>query len=71
MPSQPNRPDSQPPAGPSVITSPDKHRRRRNRLIAFVYSLGLLLTFILSLLLLPTDTGLGKLLQYSLSAFSG
>lgn len=71
MPSHTHSPDSQSPAGPTATTSADQHRRRHNRLIACGYSLGLLLTFILSLLLLPPDIGLGKLLRYSLSAFAG
>ena len=37
-------------------------RLRRQRLISLAYGLGLLLVFLLSLLLLPSDTGLGKLL---------
>jgi hypothetical protein len=36
--------------------------QRRHRLISLAYVLGLMLVFILSLLLLPADTGLGKLL---------
>lgn len=36
--------------------------QRRHRLISLAYVLGLMLVFILSLLLLPDDTGLGKLL---------
>ncbi|SEH51411.1 hypothetical protein SAMN05216535_0195 [Stutzerimonas xanthomarina] len=42
--------------------APVKRRHRRQRLISLVYALGLLLVFVLSLLLLPNDAGLGKLL---------
>ncbi|UNG18529.1 hypothetical protein [Stutzerimonas zhaodongensis] len=42
--------------------APLKQRRRRQRLISLAYALGLLLVFLLSLLLLPDDAGLGKLL---------
>lgn len=36
--------------------------RTRQRLICTAYVLGLILVFLLSLLLLPVDAGLGKLL---------
>lgn len=42
--------------------TPSPARHRRQRLISLAYGLGLLLVFLLSLLLLPNDTGLGKLL---------
>lgn len=41
---------------------PFASRRKRNLLVSLTYALGLLLVFVLSLLLLPADTGLGKLL---------
>lgn len=66
MPSHTRRPSSRTPANPSATTAPETHRQRRNRLISLGYALGLLLIFILSLLLLPADTGLGKLLWGSL-----
>lgn len=53
----PSRPSGQPASAASV-----KQRRQRQRLTSLVYALGLLLVFLLSLLLLPDDTGLGKLL---------
>jgi len=69
MPRQTHRADSPPPAGPHATTlSKSRRKRHNNRLISLVYALGLLLIFILSLLLLPADTGLGKLLWSSLSA---
>ena len=37
-------------------------RSRKQRLINLAYALGLVLVFLLSLLLLPDDSGLGKLL---------
>lgn len=66
MPSHTHRPSSQTPATPSATTPSEAHRQRRNRLISLGYALGLLLIFLLSLLLLPADTGLGKLLWGSL-----
>lgn len=53
----PSRSSAQP-----TSTAPVRRRRRRQRLISLAYALGLLLIFMLSLLLLPNDTGLGKLL---------
>ena len=53
----PSRPSGQP-----TNAAPLKQRRRRQRLISLAYALGLLLVFLLSLLLLPDDAGLGKLL---------
>lgn len=69
MPRQTHRADPPPPAGSHATTlSKSRRKRHNNRLISLVYALGLLLIFILSLLLLPADTGLGKLLWSSLSA---
>ncbi len=66
MSSRPPKSVGQPPATLSEpkarVARPPKALRRRNKLISLVYALGLLLVFILSLLLLPADTGLGKLL---------
>lgn len=59
----PSRPTDQP-----TTAVPDKRRRRRQRLISLAYALGLMLVFLLSLLLLPDDTGLGKLLRETLAA---
>jgi ferric-dicitrate binding protein FerR (iron transport regulator) len=61
------KPTKQSPSNPRERTEqaaprPKAQRRRRHRLISLAYVLGLLLVFILSLLLLPADTGLGKLL---------
>ena len=53
----PSRSSAQP-----TRAAPVTRRRRRQRLISLAYALGLLLVFMLSLLLLPDDTGLGKLL---------
>ncbi|WP_019340880.1 hypothetical protein [Stutzerimonas stutzeri] len=55
-------PTSSRPSGQPVSAKPSKRQRRRQRLISLAYALGLLLIFLLSLLLLPDDTGLGKLL---------
>lgn len=65
MPRHRSRPRSTAPSTPSR-----SHRQRPSRLISFCYALGLLLIFILSLLLLPADAGLGKLLWSSLEAVS-
>ena len=58
------------PGGPTrdhaVEVAPETAQQQA--VISLVYALGLLLIFILSLLLLPADTGLGKLLWSSLSA---
>lgn len=69
--SHPHKPDRQNPAQASAPAPSTARYQRRNRLIACAYLLGLLLTFILSLLLLPTDSGLGKLLWSSLGTFPG
>lgn len=53
----PSRSSEQP-----TSAAPVKRRRQRQRLISLAYALGLMLVFTLSLLLLPNDTGLGKLL---------
>lgn len=71
MPRPIHKPQNASLADSATATSPDKHSRRQCRLIACGYALGLLLTFILSLLLLPPDVGVGKLLWCSLGAFSG
>lgn len=75
MPSHPSMPPGQPSAA-----LPDRseestqqvkaQRHRHHRLINLAYVLGLLLVFALSLLLLPDDTGLGKLLWSELDAES-
>lgn len=66
MSSRSSKPIDQPPATRTdpaqTARRPNAQRRRRHRLISLAYGLGLLLMFILSLLLLPADTGLGKLL---------
>ena len=62
MSSRSSSPLSQTPATPPTAISPQAQRRRRNRLISLAYGLGLLLVFILSLLLLPAETGVGRLL---------
>lgn len=67
MPSHPTLPPGQPSAAlpdrPEESTRPiEAQRQRHHRLINLAYVLGLLLVFALSLLLLPDDTGLGKLL---------
>lgn len=51
------------PAGPE---SPIR-RRRRQRWLNLLYALGLLLVFLISLLLLPADDGVGKLLWGALA----
>lgn len=51
-----------PPRPACQAPPPSVSRRKRNRLVSLAYVLGLLLVFALSLLLLPADTGLGKLL---------
>jgi len=75
MPSHSTKPTSQP--STALSDRPEEsarqvkaQRRRRHRLINFAYALGLLLVFVLSLLLLPDDTGLGKLLWNELDAES-
>jgi hypothetical protein len=61
----PNRalPDDNSPGPASSI-----HRRRRQRWLSLFYAFGLLMVFLLSLLLLPADTGVGKLLRGALAA---
>lgn len=56
------QPTSSRPSGQSPTAAPARRRRRRQRLISLAYAVGLMLVFLLSLLLLPDDTGLGKLL---------
>lgn len=57
------------PAGQLIEAAPTKPRRsRKQRLISLGYALGLILVFLLSLLLLPADVGLGKLLWGALGA---
>jgi len=68
LPDQPRKPDSQSTVPPSAVTPSRAPREKPNRLISLGYVLGLLLIFIFSLLLLPTDTGLGKLLWSALSS---
>lgn len=67
MPSHPSMPPGQlsaalpdRPEGPTQQIKSQRHRH--HWLINLAYVLGLLLVFALSLLLLPDDTGLGKLL---------
>lgn len=62
MPPNPSRPGDQP--GKAVPRPP--HSRKR-RLVTLAYAVGLILVFLLSLLLLPDDSGLGKLLWGSLT----
>ncbi|MCQ4257979.1 hypothetical protein [Stutzerimonas stutzeri] len=45
-----------------------RRRRRRRRWLNLLYALGLLLVFLISLLLLPADAGVGKLLGGALAA---
>lgn len=52
-------PDGKPPAA-------SRPPRARSRLSSLCYAAGLLLVFILSLLLLPNDSGVGRLLWGSL-----
>ncbi len=55
-------PDGQPP-GPSSTT----RRPIKQRWLSLFYALGLLLVFLLSLLLLPADAGIGRLLWGTLA----
>ncbi len=62
-PMSPGQPSAALPDRPEGSTQQSKaQRHRHHRLINLAYVLGLLLVFALSLLLLPDDTGLGKLL---------
>lgn len=75
MPAYPSKPTGQPSTALSDASAAEAQqlkaqRRRRHRLINLAYALGLLLVFVLSLLLLPDDTGLGKLLRSELDAES-
>jgi hypothetical protein len=55
--------DSPPTSRPVTMQTARRPKaQRRHRLISLAYVLGLMLVFIFSLLLLPADTGLGKLL---------
>lgn len=58
---------TQPAAQPSGA-APKARRSRKQRLINLIYALGLILVFLLSLLLLPDDVGLGKLLWSAFDA---
>jgi len=60
MPSQLPRPAHRAPASSAYV------RRLRSRLGSLCYAAGLMLVFALSLLLLPADSGLGKLLRVAL-----
>ncbi|MFL9814004.1 hypothetical protein D7241_12185 [Stutzerimonas sp. VN223-3] len=72
MSSHPTKPTGQPSTASSdrPEQSARRFKARRHRLINLAYALGLLLVFVLSLLLLPGDTGLGKLLRSELDAES-
>ncbi|MCQ4314330.1 hypothetical protein NAV33_20890 [Pseudomonas stutzeri] len=72
MSSHPTKPTGQPSTASSDRSeqSARQFKARRHRLINLAYALGLLLVFVLSLLLLPDDTGLGKLLRSELDAES-
>ncbi len=43
-------------------------RQRRTQWLNLFYTLGLLLVFLISLLLLPADVGIGRLLRGALAA---
>ncbi|QGZ28959.1 hypothetical protein [Stutzerimonas stutzeri] len=64
-PPKPNQPLSAPQPEPRdrAARPLETQRRRRQKLVSLAYTLGLLLVFIVSLLLLPADTGLGKVLR--------
>ncbi len=56
------------PDGQTARHQAPTHRRRRQRWLNLFYALGLLLVFLISLLLLPADAGVGKLLWGALAA---
>jgi len=57
MPPNLSRPMNQPHKGTAT-----RRKSRKRRLITLAYAVGLAMVFVLSLLLLPHDSGLGKLL---------
>lgn len=54
--------NSSPPTGQRSDAAPASARSRTQRLLSLAYGFGLLLVFLVSLLLLPHDAGVGKLL---------